>query len=97
MADPAMPHHTPAPQPTRPGDAHDLRALLEAVLAVLAVPYTAADYDAQIHSRTYLIRATLEGALAEDPDGIGWNADYLRSKVAAEQAADKDKPAEAQR
>lgn len=91
MADLAMPRRTPAPpmntQIPNPGDARELRALLEAVLDALTVPDDTANYSHQISNRALWVRTTLEGALAEDPAGIGWNADYLRRKVSVAQSA----------
>lgn len=73
-----------------PGNARDLRALLEATLEALTLPYDADDYDKRLVDRASWVRATIEGAFTDDPADIGWNADFLRSKMAAEQA-DADK------
>jgi hypothetical protein len=69
-----------------PGNARDLRALLEATLEALTLPFDADDYDKRLVDRASWARATIEGAFQDDPADIGWNADYLRSKMAAEQA-----------
>ena len=73
-------------QTTNPGDARDLRQLLEAVLEAVTLPYGTAEYARRLESRTDWVRTTVKGALQEDPSGIGWNAGYLRSRIAAEQA-----------
>jgi hypothetical protein len=72
--------------PSAPGSAHDLRALLEATADALTLPYDAHDYDKRILARASqaqcVLRAALDGALAD----IAWNTDYLGGKLAAEQA-----------
>lgn len=68
------------------GSARDLRNLLEAVLEALAVPHDADDYRRRLDARAGWAAATIKGALADDPADIGWNADFLRSKMDAEQA-----------
>lgn len=75
--------------PTSPGDAHDLRNLLEAV----ALPYEGLDHARRMETRADWVRATLKGALAEDPAGIGWNTDFLRGRIAAEEtdAAERER------
>ncbi|MFD9133587.1 hypothetical protein ACFVZA_14365 [Streptomyces bottropensis] len=72
-------------QTTNPGDAHDLRALLAVVLEALTLPYGAEDYDKRMAERTGWAQTAVKGALAEDPADIGWNADYLRGKLRAEE------------
>ena len=67
-------------------EARDLRALLEVVLDAIALPFDAHDYDRRILNRTSWVRSTVKGALEEDPADLGWNGDYLRGKLTAEQA-----------
>lgn len=67
--------------------ADDLRALLNAVLDAIDIPApaTGADLDpfrAVLDRRASLAVITARGALAELPTDIGWNADYLRRKLA---------------
>lgn len=71
---------------SNPGDARELRQLLAVVLDALTLPYDTADYERRIFDRAMWVRATVKGALEEDPAGIGWNADYLRGKLATEEA-----------
>jgi hypothetical protein len=73
-------------QPTPSTEARDLRALLEAVLDAITLPFDAYDYDRRILDRTSWVRSTVKGALAEDPAELGWDVDFLRGKLAAEQA-----------
>lgn len=72
---------------TTPGEAGELRALLAAVLDALTLPYDTDDYEKRIVDRAVWAQTTIKGALEEDPAGIGWNADFLRRKLAAEEAA----------
>lgn len=72
-------------QPPNPGDARDLRALLEAVLEAVTLPHDTPEHARRIEERTGWVRATVKGALADDPADIGWNADYLRGKLRAEE------------
>lgn len=75
------------PEPTtNPGDARDLRRLLEAVLEAVTLPHGAREHARRMEIRADWVRATVKGALEEDPAGIGWNADFLRSRIAAEEA-----------
>jgi hypothetical protein len=67
-------------------EARDLRALLEATLDAITLPYGAHDYDRRMRERVGWTLATLKGALAEDPADLGWNVDFLRGKLTAEQA-----------
>jgi hypothetical protein len=67
-------------------EARDLRALLEATLDAITLPYGTHDYDQRMRERVGWTLTTLKGALAEDPADLGWNVDYLRGKLTAEQA-----------
>ncbi|MDX2639932.1 hypothetical protein [Streptomyces stelliscabiei] len=73
-------------QTTNPGDSRDLRELLAVVLDAFTLPYGVEDYDKRMADRTGWARTAVEGALTEDPADIGWNADYLRGKLRAEEA-----------
>ncbi|MGW3632278.1 hypothetical protein ACWD7F_19295 [Streptomyces sp. NPDC005122] len=66
----------------------DLRALLEAVFEALTVPGDDPT-DSRLIDRAVWARLTVRGALDEEPDNVGWNAGYLRRKMAAEEAAAK--------
>jgi hypothetical protein len=72
-------------QTPNPGDARDLRRLLEAVLEAVTLPHGTGEHARRMEIRADWVRATLKGALEEDPDSIGWNADFLRSRLRAEE------------
>lgn len=72
---------------TTPGEAGELRDLLAAVLEALTLSHGADDYKKRLVDRAGWAQTTIKGALEEDPAGIGWNADFLRQKLAAEEAA----------
>lgn len=78
--------HTPS------AEARDLRDLLEAVLEAVTLPHNTPNHARRLETRADWVRATVKGALQEDLAGIGWDADYLRSKLAIEdaQAAERD-------
>ena len=67
-------------------EARDLRALLEAVRDALTLDYAVPDYDERIKERAGLAKVVVRDALDEGTDRIGWNADWLPSKLTAEQA-----------
>jgi hypothetical protein len=69
-------------------EARDLRTLLEAVCEALTVPGDDID-DRRLADRAIWARTTIRGALDEDPADVAWNADYLRGKMTAEEAASK--------
>ncbi|WP_327342732.1 hypothetical protein [Streptomyces europaeiscabiei] len=79
--------------PANPGDARALRDLLTVVLDALTLPYGTEDYDRRMAGRMGWAQTAVKGALADDPADIGWNADYLRGKLRAEEteAADRAK------
>lgn len=64
----------------------ELRQLLAVVLDAVTLPTDTPDYERRILDRALWVRAALKGALAEDLANIGWDIDYLRSKLTAEQA-----------
>lgn len=78
-----MTDHDVRPERTasHPGDPRDLRLLLEAVADALTLPFDTPNYEQQLVERAGWVQTTLRGALDEHPSGIGWNADYLRSKT----------------
>ncbi|WP_327724352.1 hypothetical protein [Streptomyces europaeiscabiei] len=73
-------------EPTEPTEADGMRALLEAILEAVTLPYDITDHARRMQTRADWVRATVKGALEEDPSGIGWNAGFLRSRIAAEEA-----------
>jgi hypothetical protein len=72
-------------KPTPTSEARDLRALLAVVLDAITLPYDTPDYDERIKERAGLAKVVIRDGL-DVPDRIGWNADWLRSKLTAEQA-----------
>ncbi|GAB2960714.1 hypothetical protein [Streptomyces heilongjiangensis] len=81
------------PGPTSPGDARDLRQLLAVVLDALTLPYDTPDYDRRILDRAAQARTVVGAALDEAPSDLGWNTDYLRQKLTAEEteAAERER------
>lgn len=67
-------------------EARDLRALLAAVRESVTLDYGIPDYERRLVARTMLARTVLDAVAKEPADEIGWNADWLRGKLAAEQA-----------
>lgn len=74
-------------QTTNPGDARDLRKLLEAVLEAVTLSYDGPEHARRMETRADWVRATVKGALADDPADIGWNADFLRGRLRDEETA----------
>lgn len=74
------PKHHPHPTPTT--EARDLRTLLEAVRDALTLDHAAPDYNERLKERASLAKVVLRDGL-DDP---GWNADWLRNQLTAEQA-----------
>lgn len=72
-------------KPTPAEEARDLRNLLEAVLEAVTLSYEGLDHARRMETRADWVRATVKGALEEDPANIGWNADFLRGRIAAEE------------
>jgi hypothetical protein len=89
---PASSRSTPTPNP---GDARDLRNLLEAVLEAVTLPHDTPEHARRMETRADWVRATVKGALEEDPAGIGWNADFLRGRLRAEETEAADRAARA--
>lgn len=64
-----------------------VRALLDVVLEAIDLPHPATVGDAETYRQILDRRASIalvvaRAALSEGPDNIGWNADYLRRKLA---------------
>jgi hypothetical protein len=62
------------------------RDLLEAVVEALTLPFDVADYDRRILARASIARVVVREALAEAPDLLGQNVDFLRRKLRDEEA-----------
>ncbi|MGW0933639.1 hypothetical protein [Streptomyces sp. NPDC002666] len=66
---------------------NDIRTLLEAVLEAIDIPHPATvgdtdGYQVALDRRASLAIIIARAALADAPADIGWNADYLRQKLA---------------
>jgi hypothetical protein len=86
LAMPARPDNT-VPEPSNlDAEARDLRALLEVVLDAITLPYGTHDYDRRMRERASWVRTTVRAALDESPTELGWNVDFLRSRMITEQA-----------
>lgn len=80
-----MDHPMPSTTSGNPS-ATELRQLLAAVLDALTLPYDTPDYNARILDRAGLARTVVGAVLTEDQPDVGWDTNYLRGKLAAEQA-----------
>ncbi|MFJ4790245.1 hypothetical protein [Streptomyces sp. NPDC088794] len=67
-------------------EVRDLRALLEAVCEALTVPGEDSVYRLRLDDRASWARAVIRGALDGDLVDVGWDAAYLRRKMAEEEA-----------
>lgn len=73
-------------KPTPAAENRDLRQLLAAVREAVTLDRDTPDYDQRMSDRLILVRVVV-GSVIDDPsENIGWNTDWLRSKLAAEQA-----------
>lgn len=70
-------------------EARELRELLTVVVEALTLPFEVDDYDARILRRASLAKVIAGEALTEKPDNLGWNADYLRGKLRAEERGER--------
>lgn len=77
-------------KPDPAAEARALRELLEAVSDALSLPLDAPDYDERIVDRTRIVRVVVRDVLGGNPADIGWNADWLRSRLRAEEAEHED-------
>lgn len=65
------------------------RLLLEAVLEALTLPHDVPGYSERIEDRASIAMVVVRDALAEDPSGLAWNADWLRQRLREEEARHK--------
>ncbi|WP_327337381.1 hypothetical protein OG384_14875 [Streptomyces sp. NBC_01324] len=68
-------------------NADGLRSFLDAVLDAIDIPFPATggdldQYRALLDRRAALAVITARAALAESPDDLQWDADYLRRRLA---------------
>lgn len=77
---------TCAQQPTSNNEARDLRQLLAVVLDALTLDYAVDNYDERIRDRAGWAHTVIKAVVDSDREDVGWNADFLRSKLTAEQA-----------
>jgi hypothetical protein len=92
---PDAPASSPSTPTQNPGDARDLRNLLEAVLEAVTLPHDGLEHARRMETRADWVRATVKGALEEDPASIGWNADFLRTRLRAEETEAAERAARA--
>jgi hypothetical protein len=80
-----------AKKPVASTEARDLRQLLEAVRGAVALDYDTPDYDKRMSDRLSLVRVVVSSVLDDTGEDIGWNADWLRSKLRAEETEAAEK------
>jgi hypothetical protein len=73
-------------KPAPAAENRDLRQLLAAVREAVALDCDTPDYDQRMSDRLILVRVVVGSVLDDPSEDPGWNADWLRSKLAAEQA-----------
>lgn len=73
-------------QTTKTTEARELRDLLAAVLDALTLDYSVDDYDERLKDRAGWARTVLAAVTNGISTDIGWEADFLRAKLTAEQA-----------
>jgi hypothetical protein len=78
-------------KPAASTEARDLRSLLEAVRSAVAIDYDTPDYDRRMSDRLSLVRVVVGSVLDDPGENIGWNADWLRSKLRAEETEAAEK------
>ena len=72
-------------KPAESAEARELRDLLAAVLDALTLDFGVDGYDERIKDRAGIAKIVIRDAL-DEPDRIGWNADWLRAKLREEEA-----------
>lgn len=72
----------PGPVSNPSAEARDLRHLLAVVLDALTLDFVVDNYDERLKERACLARVVIRDGLDEP----GWNADWLHSKLRAEEA-----------
>ncbi|MFG2637137.1 hypothetical protein ACGFX8_25300 [Streptomyces sp. NPDC048362] len=70
-------------------EARELRELLSVVVEALTLPHDLEDYDARLLRRASLAKVIAGEALVEKTESLGWNADYLRNKLRAEERGEQ--------
>jgi phosphoglycerate-specific signal transduction histidine kinase len=73
-------------KPTQTSEARELRDLLAAVLDALTLPYDVDDYQQRLTNRAGWAHTVIKAVVDSDREDVGWNADFLRAKLAAEEA-----------
>ena len=71
---------------TQTTEARELRDLLAAVLDALTLPHDVDDYQQRLTNRAGWAHTVIKAVVDSDREDVGWNADFLRSKLTAEQA-----------
>ncbi|MFI2202691.1 hypothetical protein ACH47Z_18300 [Streptomyces sp. NPDC020192] len=80
------PANTAGALPPAATECAELRSLLAAIREAIALPFHTADYERRLVERVSWARTVADAVLDNPGEDIGWNADYLRSKLTAEQA-----------
>jgi hypothetical protein len=73
-------------KPPPSAEVRDLRELLAVVLDALTLDYAVDGYDERIKERASTAKIVLRDILNGGDGRIGWNADWLRSKLREEEA-----------
>ena len=71
--------------PATAGEARDLRELLAVVLDAITLDYAADNYEHRLIARTGWAHTVLTAVNDGTSTDIGWEADFLRSKLTAEE------------
>lgn len=72
-------------KPAPSAEVGDLRDLLAAVLDALTLDFGVDGYDERIKERVAIAKIVIRDGL-DEPGRVGWNADWLRSKLREEEA-----------
>jgi hypothetical protein len=67
-------------------EARELRELLAAVREALTLPFDTDDYDRRLIARAGWAHTVMAAVLDDTTEDVGWNADFLRSKLTADSA-----------
>ncbi|WP_406457072.1 hypothetical protein OH768_24835 [Streptomyces sp. NBC_01622] len=76
---------------TTVGEARELRRLLAVVLDAITLDYAAPDYERRLADRAGWAHTVLTAVTDGTSNDIGWEADFLRSKLTAEETEAADK------
>jgi hypothetical protein len=80
---------------TTPAIPEPVRDLLAAILEAVTLPCDAPEHARRMEIRAMWVHTALKGALEEDLADIGWDARFLRSRIAAEETEATERAARA--